>query len=252
MTKWKKNFGSRWKGNLIENIIKNNNGNKSLSCSKIAQLYSEEYNKSLSRVTVYRILTKKLDYRFRKTAVKTNKLLGIESIKQTFFILKIIARIIKLGDELVFIDDSEFYNENNNLKKWRKNDEEIYFDITDTKKVNLILAVTQSKVVYYKITSTSTNEDTFKKFMEDLYDSLSFNERENYCFLLDNLSAHSTAKLFTFYKEKKMKILFNTPYRSNFNMVELVFRHIKRETYTHLYSDEKKLRNDITNILGNK
>ena len=86
---------------------------------------------------------------------------------------------------------------------WRKNDEEIYFDITDTKKVNLILAVTQSKVVYYQITSTSTNEDTFKKCMEDLYDSLSFNERENYCFLLDNLSAHSTTKLFTFYKEKK-------------------------------------------------
>ena len=119
LTKWKKNFGSRWKGKLIENIIKNNNGNKSLSCSKIAQLYSEEYNKSLSRVTVYRILTKKLDYRFRKTAVKTNKLLGIESIKQTFFILKIIARIIKLGDELVFIDESAFYNENNNLKMWR-------------------------------------------------------------------------------------------------------------------------------------
>ena len=35
-------------------------------------------------------------------------------------------------------------------------------------------------------------------------------------------------------------------------MVELVFRHIKRETYTHLYSDEKKLRNDITNILGSE
>ena len=166
----------------IENIIKNNNDNKSLSCSKIAQLYSEKYDKSVSRVTVYRILTKKLDYRFRKTAVKTNKLLGIESIKQTFFILKIIARIIKLSGELVFIDESAFYNENNNLKMWRKNDEEINFDITDTKKVNLILAVTQSKVVYYKITSTSTNEDTFKKFMEDLYDSLSFNERENYCF----------------------------------------------------------------------
>ena len=166
----------------IENIIKNNNDNKSLSCSKIAQLYSEKYDKSVSRVTVYRILTKKLDYRFRKTAVKTNKLLGIESIKQTFFILKITARIIKSGGELAFIDESAFYNENNNLKMWRKNDEEIYFGITDTKKVNLILAVTQSKVVYYKITSTSTNEDTFKKFMEDLYDSLSFNERENYCF----------------------------------------------------------------------
>lgn len=63
---------------------------------------------------------------------------------------------------------------------------------------------TQSKVFYYKITTTSTNEDIFKNFMEDLYDSLSFNQREKLLFFfLDNLSAHSTAKLFTFYKKNK-------------------------------------------------
>ena len=41
------------------------------------------------------------------------------------------------------------------------------------KKINLILAVISSKVIYYKITSSQTNEDIFKLFMEKLYESLS-------------------------------------------------------------------------------
>ena len=127
-------------------------------------------------------MTQKLGLRFRKTAVKTNKLLTKESLKQTFFVLKIIIRMIKLGGELIFIDESAFYTENNNFKIWRKNEEEIYYDIKDSKKVNLILAVSQSKIIYYKITTSSTNEEIFKIFMDELYESLSVKERERYCF----------------------------------------------------------------------
>jgi hypothetical protein len=49
----------------------------------------------------------------------------------------------------------------------------VYFDINEAKKVNLILAISQSKIIYYKIISDSTNEEIFKTFMEDLYGSLS-------------------------------------------------------------------------------
>ena len=37
--------------------------------------------------------------------------------------------------------------------------------------------------------------------MEELYESLSEQEKEKYCFFLDNLSFHSTAELFTLYKK---------------------------------------------------
>jgi hypothetical protein len=108
------------KEKAIESIVINHNDNKSLSCTKIAQVYSEKYGDIISRVTIYRILTEKLGYRFRKTSNKTNKLMVKESLKQTFLVLKIIIRIIKLVGELVFIDDSVFYNKNSNFKMWMK------------------------------------------------------------------------------------------------------------------------------------
>ena len=88
----------------------------------------------------------------------------------------------------------------------------------------------------------------FLNYLWKNYKSLSEQEKEKYCFFLDNLSSHSTTGLFTLYKEKKMKIIFNCPYRRNFNMVELFFRHIKRETYTHLYSNIESVTKDINNI----
>lgn len=66
---------------------------------------------------------------------------------------------------------------------------------------------------------------------------------------MDNLSAHATASLFSLYNDRKAKIIFNTPYRSNFIMVELCFRDIERETYTHLYNDMEQLIKDIDDIL---
>ena len=36
---------------------------------------------------------------------------------------------------------------------WRRNNQEIYFDFQEDKKINLILAVNWSKIIYYKITS---------------------------------------------------------------------------------------------------
>ena len=53
-------------------------------------------------------MTNKLNFCFRKTRVKTIKFQPINSIKQTFFVLKIIIRTIKLGGEIVYLDESGF------------------------------------------------------------------------------------------------------------------------------------------------
>ncbi len=67
---------------------------------------------------------------------------------------------------------------------------------------------------------------------------------------MGNLRAHCTSSLFQFYNKQKLKILFNAPYMSLFNMVELYFRQIKRETYTHLYSSVKELKENIIKIIN--
>ena len=224
----------------VDNIIKNYDGNKSLSCQKIMEIYNDKNIQKISKTTIYRIITKRLGYSFRKTSVKTNKLLTKNSIKQIFFVLKLVSRVLKIGGEIVYVDESAFYNINSNYKAWRKNDQDIHYDIKESKKINLILAVTSNKVVYYKMTNESTDGNAFKSFMSELYNKLSELEKKNYVFFLDNLSSHSTPELFEFYNNNNMKIIFNAPYKSSFNMVELAFRHIKRETYTYLFKIKLK------------
>ena len=53
--------------------------------------------------------------------------------------------------------------------------------------------------------------------------------------ILDNYSVHKTAKLMKFYSQNKINILFNSPYNSKWNSVELAFRNLKRHLYTKIY-----------------
>lgn len=159
----------------IQNIFNDHSNTKWLSCSKIAKIYLDLYQIKISKKTVHRILTKKLNCSFRKTSIKNDKLLSSESIKQNFFVVKLILRIIKLGGELVYIDESPFYSQNNNFKMWRKSDQD--FDYKENKKVNLILAVSSSKVVYYKITRQTTNSETIKLFINEWLDKLNDEEK---------------------------------------------------------------------------
>lgn len=236
----------------VQTIVNEYDKNKVASCEKIAHIYKQTYDENISKSTVHRILKKKLNYCFRKTIIKTSKLESIISIKQTFFILNLIIHILKIGGELVYVDESGFYKSNGNLKMWRKSGQTIYYDIKDNIKLNLLLAVTQSKVLHYKIVNENIDSGKFEEFLGELCEKLTDDEKRKYIFFLDNCTAHNTAKLFEFYNKQKMKVIFNTPYRSNFNMVELVFRHIKRETYTHIYNTDKEIIAIIDDILREK
>ena len=93
------------KEKTIEKIITEYNKNKVASCKKIAAIYKEQKKENISSSIVYRILTNKLNFCFRKTRVKIKKLQLINSIKQTFFVLNIKIRTIKLGGEIVYLDE---------------------------------------------------------------------------------------------------------------------------------------------------
>ena len=57
--------------------------------------------------------------------------------------------------------------------------------------------------------------------MKNLYDKL-IEDEEKKIFILDNLSAHLTGEIFEYYKKKGIKILFNNPYLSKFNMIKYI------------------------------
>ena len=65
---------------------------------------------------------------------------------------------------------------------------------------------------------------------------------------MDNYTGHLTFELLEFYKKKGLKILFNVPLLSAFNMIELCFRFLKNITYKHLYKDIKEVENHLIEL----
>lgn len=115
---------------------------------------------------------------YRKTVVKNAKIITDLSLKMATVFLKIIIRAIKLKYNLVFVDESKIQQVNSNLHCWRKNNEHIFNDIKNYKKTNLIMAVSPSGFIYYKITSENTNTPNFKNFFEELIKNLGEEEKK--------------------------------------------------------------------------
>ena len=54
-----------------------------------------------------------------------------------------------------------------------------------------------------------------------------------------------------YYAENRINIIFNTPYFSTFNSIELAFRSIKNLLYKKVYNDFNKVIEDVHNIINN-
>jgi len=238
---------------LIENIIKGNNNGTHLSIRKITEKFNNicgNYNlNKISKTQVHRIVKKNLRYSYRKTKIKTNKLIDKNSIMHSYFFLKIFLRSLVLNIEPIYLDEAGFFTVNNNFYTWRRSNEEIFHKIEDRERTNLIMAVGRSKVYYYEINRKNTNNEIFENFMNNLIQILNKEVKKNHLIIMDNLSVHLTVNLFKLYNENKLKILFNIPYKSSWNMIELVFRLIKNITYKNIYQNINGVEKDIIDII---
>lgn len=238
---------------LIQNIINQNREVGHISIRKITEKYNnicEDQNlNKISKSQTHRIVRKVLNYSYRKTKIKNNKLLNDNSLVYSYFFLKVFIRAISLGLTPIFLDESGFFSQNNNFYTWRNQKEEIYCKIDDKKRINLIMAVGVKKIYHFELNRNNTNNMVFKNFMINLINNMDEYEKNNSIIILDNLSCHLTSDLFQLYNENSLKILFNVPYNSPWNMIEIVFRFIKNITYKKLYANIDHLENDILQII---
>ena len=236
--------------NLIMSIPKNYNISIRKITAKFNEIAEKEKLKKINKSTMQKIFRKKLLMNFRKRTIKNEKLLSSNFIRFSFFFIKVFFRSLNLGLKPIFIDESGFFLKNNNFRTWVFNNENIYYGKNASHKINLILAVSNEKVIYYQLNKENTNSLIFQKFMDELEKKLdNSNEKEDHFLVMDNFSGHLTPEMFKFYREKKFKILFSVPYASQYNMVENVFRFIKNTTYKRLYNSINVLSKEIEELL---
>ena len=81
---------------LIQNIKIEN-----FSCRKLSELYQKIFNISISKTKVNKILKYKLWLRFLKSIIKNSNILSFKSKEQSFFVLKILIRHLKIGGSIM-------------------------------------------------------------------------------------------------------------------------------------------------------
>ena len=224
---------------------------ENLTLKKICMCYDNFYKKKISITTASRILKNHLSIKYLKTSIKNPKLEENNYIFMSFIFLRIFFRILLLKLNIIYVDETGFVLSNDNYYTWRKSDEQIY-DGPKTKmkeRLNLILAVSNKKVLHKKYVKGSVNANVFKDFLEDLVNLLSDEEKNKTLIIYDNATYHLTKDIISFFKENQIKGLTICPYRSNFNMIELVFRYVKNIIYKNVYERIGDLKADVDKIL---
>jgi len=234
---------------FLMNEFKENENRTTITVRKLAKKYEEKTGRKTSKSTVHNYLTKRLGYKYIKSTIKTDLILNNNSILISFSFIKIIARCIKLGFSIIYCDESYLQTQSNTMKVWKKSDEDIYENLGKKEKTNLILAVNEDGVIHYEINKENTKEDNFLSYMENLLKKIKEKNIKHFVIILDNYSSHKTDKLTKFYYENKINILFNTPYLSKFNSVELAFRNIKRNLYLKNFKSIEDIIKEVKMII---
>lgn len=232
-----------------KNFFKQNSKNENITCSKLAQLYSQETGKIITKTKMYYIFKNKLNLKYLKTTIKNNKLISNKSIFSSLCFIKIFTRSLILGFDILFLDESAILLKNNHYKCWRSSDENIYHKIGANAKMNLLLIVNKNQIIHFELNKGETNQDKFINFLNEFIKKIEKDINYRFILVLDNLSAHKTSKVLKFFREKNINVLFNTPYLSEFNAIELAFRYLKKILYSKIFETLEDIEAEVIKIL---
>ena len=108
-----------------------------------------------------------------KTYPKTKIFQKFLSILKGFIFIKTFIKCINEGLIPVYIDETNFQINNNNLKVWRLKNKFLFFNIGKSDRRNLILAVTPNKTLHYEINKKKNKSKDFLKFFDSLLKKIS-------------------------------------------------------------------------------
>ena len=168
--------------------------------------------------------------------------------------LKAIMKAIKENYDIIYVDETGCYLENNNYRDWLdKGDWFIKGGESNLKnKINIIAAVSLKEIINYKIVDSTVDSKSFCEFMTELSKKLTSEQKSKSLIIMDNASYHKTKEVIKVYLENKLKIITNIPYQSEFNGIEFFFGFFKNMYYKYLFKNKKEQLDKINELFQSK
>jgi len=149
--------------------------------------------------------------------------------------------------ELVSIDEFSIITNRASTNGWSLCGEECIIKLPylkQNKRYSLLMATTNKKIIKYILKEGSIKSDDFILFIDDL------NKLNKNCsYLIDNASIHTNKKAKEFYKTNKINIIFNAPYQSKFNPIEMVFSLLRKKLNKRIVKTQKEIEEEIEQFI---
>ena len=149
--------------------------------------------------------------------------------------------------ELISIDEMSIITNRIPTKGWALKNEECIVTIQHPKpnvRYSLLMATSKKKIIKYILVKGSIKTDDYISFMKELNE-----DNINYSYLIDNAAIHKNKKTFEIYKQEKMNIIYNAPYQSEFNPIEMVFSLLRKKLNKKIVKNDKEINEVMTDFV---
>jgi transposase len=153
-------------------------------------------------------------------------------------------------NKIISIDETSIEINSKPLYGWSKKNTPCRINIKKIRreKISLVSAISNKKVIDFKIVRGSVNGEIFKDFIIDIVLSKC---NTNVYLLMDNARIHHYKRLKESINNTDNKIIYNIPYNPETNPIELVFSNIKNYIKRRNNDNLEKLRKLIVQSFKN-
>jgi transposase len=227
------------RANTLDNIsqfIKSKmDSNPFLTSDTLAKLVKKELSIDVSKTSCWRCI-KRNNYTYKRSRMQvstpSNSIERLNDFK--------VAYASKTN--FISIDETFFYIVDRPKYGYSKKGTPLKTNISKapkTKKLTLYLAISNAKIIGYKISTYHGNSKDFLEFVQSL-------QLDNNTLMMDNVSFHKTKAIKEYVESKQSSILFVPPYSPEYNPIELAFSKIKS-----LYRKSENILLDIETMKEN-
>ena len=181
--------------------------------------------------TIRKILKHKLLFSYKKINTRPLKLIIDNRVSDRLCFINFYSKLIENKIKIIQIDEFSVNSSVTPSRAWVPKGKSGFVWVGETpKNFNIIIAICEDNVVFYKISHSNTNSEVFISFIRELKEKLredSESNETNYILSLDNASYHKSNLAKSFLIRENIKAFTNVPYTPEFTAVELWINWIK-------------------------